>query len=79
MEKLTDPNNLFWIFIVVVAVFLVIREFWCWYFKSNNVLDRIKVIDIRLDTLTIQLQSLELQLRRIEDTMNGLNNTTKNR
>ena len=79
MEKLTDPNNLFWIFIAVVVIFLVIREFWCWYFKSNNVLDKIKIIDIRLDTLTVQLQSLELQLRRIETTLNDLYSATKNR
>ena len=79
MEKLTDPNNLFWIFIAVVVIFLVIREFWCWYFKSNNVLDKIKIIDIRLDTLTVQLQSLELQLRRIETTFNDLYSATKNR
>lgn len=52
---------------VVLAIFLLIREFWCWYFKVNKVLEQVEIIALRLETLNIQIETQEILLSRIRD------------
>ena len=34
--------------IVFLAVFLITREFWCWYYKSTEIKDKLEDISRRL-------------------------------
>jgi len=36
---------------ILLAFFLLIREFWCWYFKINRVVKLLESIDASLRTL----------------------------
>jgi hypothetical protein len=36
---------------VVLVVFLVLREFWCWYWKISHAVDLLKDIGGKLDTM----------------------------
>jgi len=36
---------------IVFVFFLLIREFWCWYFKINKVVQLLESIDASLRTL----------------------------
>ncbi|MBO5667951.1 MAG: hypothetical protein J6S43_02380 [Lentisphaeria bacterium] len=36
-------------FSIVLILFLVIRAFWCWYFKVNEVLEKLDEISRKLD------------------------------
>jgi quinol-cytochrome oxidoreductase complex cytochrome b subunit len=36
------------VLVVIVGVFLIIREFWCWYFKTNQILAELDEIKKKL-------------------------------
>jgi len=38
--------------LAIVGVFLIIREFWCWFYKSNEILNRIKELSQKVDDLS---------------------------
>ncbi len=42
---------IFILFIISIAIFLVMREFWCWYWKINERIDLLRSIDSRLSGL----------------------------
>jgi hypothetical protein len=33
-----DWGNVIFVLFVIVAVFLILREFWCWYWKVNRLI-----------------------------------------
>ena len=42
---------IFILFIVSIIIFLVMREFWCWYWKINERIDLLRSIDSKLPEL----------------------------
>jgi hypothetical protein len=45
------PHAELLIFAIALVFFLVIREFWCWYFKINRVVRLLESIEASLRTL----------------------------
>ena len=41
--------------IVFLAVFLITREFWCWYYKTNTIKEQLEEISTRLAELENKL------------------------
>lgn len=37
--------------IIGIAVFFIIRAFWCWYLKINEILDMLHSINSKLDNI----------------------------
>lgn len=33
------------VFVVIIGIFLLIREFWCWYYKSNAILEKLNKLE----------------------------------
>ena len=54
-------QNLFVSIIIIVIIFLITREFWCWYFKIN------KVADLLEQQLKEQKRSNELMLKLMNE------------
>jgi len=54
-------ENLFVSLIIIVVIFLITREFWCWYFKIN------KVVGILEQKLEEQKRSNELLLKLVKE------------
>lgn len=36
--------------LVAIVVFLVTREFWCWYWKINEIRDLLKSINLKMES-----------------------------
>jgi TM2 domain-containing membrane protein YozV len=69
-------DNMFGVLMAIAVIFLFflfIREFWCWYFKSNKVIEKLAIIDLRLDTLNVQMSTQEMQLENIQRELRQLN------
>jgi len=47
----SNGNELWVVLAIAFLFFLVIREFWCWYFKINRVVKLLESIDASLRTL----------------------------
>jgi hypothetical protein len=54
-------RNLFVGIIIIIIIFLITREFWCWYFKIN------KVADLLEQQLEEQKRSNELLLKLVKE------------
>ena len=54
-------ENLFVSLIIIVVIFLITREFWCWYFKIN------KVAGLLEQQLEEQKRSNELLLKLVKE------------
>ncbi len=48
---LYSPSHLAIFLVILLAFFLLIREFWCWYFKLNKIVRLLESIDASLRTL----------------------------
>ena len=44
--------------LVIVGVFLIIREFWCWFYKSNEILSKVDEISSQVKALSRKLEEL---------------------
>lgn len=53
--------------LIFIGIFLITREFWCWYFKQNKIVKVLESIDKKLD-------NYQLNCRNIEMNNNYLNN-----
>lgn len=62
-----DNSIALFIFVLFVMffIFLVIREFWTWYFKLNEIVALLKSIDKHLKEQSVQLAALQ---RTTDDT-----------
>ncbi len=54
-------RNLFVSIIIIIIIFLITREFWCWYFKIN------KVAGLLEQQLEEQKRSNELLLKLVKE------------
>jgi len=54
-------ENLFVSLIIIVVIFLITREFWCWYFKIN------KVAGLLEQQLEEQKRNNELLLKLVKE------------
>ena len=44
--------------LVIVGVFLIIREFWCWFYKSNEISSQVKALSRKLEELSQKVDDL---------------------
>ena len=49
--------------IIVIALFLVLREFWCWYFKINRVIKLLEKIEENTRTTKPKEAPVKLPMR----------------
>ena len=42
----------------IIGVFLIIREFWCWFFKSNEISSQVWDLSRKLEALSRKLEAL---------------------
>jgi hypothetical protein len=79
------PEDLWWLLVIVVIIFFLIREFWCWYFKTNEILDkksdfnalnfRVGTVDLKIDELQSRLRSIEYSIEKINMALENKNNS----
>ena len=43
--------------IIFLAIFLITREFWCWYYKSTEIKDKLEDISRRLAEIENRLNN----------------------
>lgn len=57
----TEEALLFWIVVIVICLLLAkkIRTFWCWYYRTTAILDKLDEIERKLKVITIQINQLE--------------------
>ena len=47
----------FWgVLFVVICIFLLIRELWCWYYKSNAILEKLKKVEADIEYIKNNLK-----------------------
>jgi hypothetical protein len=46
-----NPNSVIIVILVAVAIFFLVREVICWYYKINDMVELLKSIDKKLDRL----------------------------
>ena len=52
----------FWIVAIVICLLLAkkIRSFWCWYYRTSAILDKLDEIERKLKVLNIQINQLNI-------------------
>jgi predicted nuclease with TOPRIM domain len=65
--------------LIAIAIFLLIRELWCWYFKTNKVLASTEIlaamntnITSDIDSVTTNLMSIELTISQLHESVEKL-------
>lgn len=54
-------RDAFVMFLVIVLIFFIMREFWCWYFKFTESVKTLKSIESKLDLLNENLTQIFLK------------------
>jgi hypothetical protein len=69
------------VLIIVLVIFVIIREFWCWYFKLNKMLELLNKsaellerMDQNLYTVSLRIESVVLAPRSERQTAQRRNN-----
>ena len=62
--------------VIALAIMLILREFWCWYWKINHRIEKEKNIDEKMDRINDNLNKLILILSQNKEENN---NTLKSR
>jgi hypothetical protein len=65
----TEEALLFWIVVIVICILLAkkIRTFWCWYYRTTAILDKLDEIERKLKVITIQINQLEEKEKQAPD------------
>jgi len=75
LEKIAPPNDPRSLLIYSVAIFLawflymIIREYWCWYFKTNAIKSKLESINTQLQQLQVVSSNCQRELQKVNLTL----------